>query len=1367
MASNRSIQSDLFGVGGLVAVTAPEPARHPVAAATIATAAPAVAGTTIKDAGAELVYNRRNRSRAATTWADVADFNDALKVKEVVKANVWPKPDYEKLIREGMEPILGYIIKQVYDAVASKPMLRQGRTLDDLVLKSYISGVNRVEAGLMQWVMGRVDFKLWAQSNARLAGAMLGSPISFSDLTYTPSLLDKVYPGGVKLFRTEAIVSGGNKLVSALMPEYEAVTRAIKAIKTGWPSKREAWEVQGYRVVEKPVVAIEKIGQREGVFLSVDGRYMKSFDDVAQAEEAKSALKAFALFGKRGFLHTFDSEAEAVESVKLLIRREKGQSVGDKGQAVGAVEREGVNRRMEGEDISSERLVSEFGLKGVNFGNWLKTPAARAEAQLHLNHAFDSLHDLAEILGVPARAMSLNGMLGLAIGAQGGGLAAAHFVPGVNEINLTRTSGAGSLAHEWAHALDHYYATQGGLAVNALPFLTEHADMPLTKNTYATVDGKPTAMEIQRFGELRPEIIGAFKGIVAAMDKRPESQEEADAVQVALLAKSKASVGGWLASIRREFVGQEAEFDALASRVVAGDLGDGLVALSKSVYVAPALLEMRTLYKQKNGRPYSIDNLKNLQSAVDYAKYLEALGDASASRKPQSVASNFAKSARNLDREKGGKPYWSTKLEKFARAFDAFVSDELEARLAKNGYLSHTARSGDTVPVGTERTAIGAAFRGLVAQIQVRETEQGVALFSATGNAAHQGLPLPVIHAEIRRLRAQWPSMPSVTVVHAVADLPFASPANADGAYADGKVYVVAGNIADIKQLQKVMAHECVMHHSLLEMLGAYGFSKLHHGMQKLKAEGDPTVCALAADILARYGVLPPDIETKEMVALAGEQCLDSAGNVRVAFGFMKSVFAGVAGWLRDHGIAVPFSNTELQGIMHAAGEWVKHDVSADLAARGAGYVGDPVLNSFGGIRAETAPLDALRLAREMHITGVDDRAIWRETGWTFGFADGKPRFEISDDQANVVVENRTVAEVWDDMVLSDAAVRSIGQFMLKHPSSPLTAEVNSHQGVRATYARMTVNDPATAREIESYLEHQALYAAYPELAKVKASQLAGPDARHSAGAAAFVATENRIGYASIQNADQFKSVSVHELQHAIQQIEGFSLGGVPQQFGEMDLTAKELGRINLAVASLYEKNPSFAQDSAKASDLQARVVDKYGDMSDANEQDVLVQDWWHAVNQRDSHAESGPWFALKSLERRMEKDRAVLSPQDQYERLAGEVEARLAQARLDMSPAERLADYPIDQMDVMVKGQVLMPARAESSPVDTGCFVGKVLDVAGGVVIQKINRAGVTVRHNVARLSSAVDIGEVVEIKYADGVGAVRSRDVAQDVAR
>jgi hypothetical protein len=224
------------------------------------------------------------------------------------------------------------------------------------------------------------------------------------------------------------------------------------------------------------------------------------------------------------------------------------------------------------------------------------------------------------------------------------------------------------------------------------------------------------------------------------------------------------------------------------------------------------------------------------------------------------------------------------------------------------------------------KSAIGnnGKFDGMNTDIRFSVASRNIAFAVEPSRVSSESMPIREIHKVIDRMRGHWENMPRVHVVQDTAALPFESPSNADGAYHDGQVYVVASNIADLKQLHKVMAHECVMHHGLEEMLGAYGFSKLHHGVQALKTGGDPTVCAIADNVRSRYGELVAEIETKEIVARAGELCLDEHGQVRVEYGFMKGVFAGVTGWLRDHGISVPFTNVELQGILHNAGEWTR-----------------------------------------------------------------------------------------------------------------------------------------------------------------------------------------------------------------------------------------------------------------------------------------------------------------------------------------------------------------------------------------------------------------------------------------------------------
>lgn len=1378
MADDKNIQFDLFsfdeGTSNFVAVSAASASSFPLARQSILAEsvnismekvnagsdrlAPAKSHTSsnpISDAGAELTYNRRNRIKSGKKWSDVSNLNDALKVKEVTKSNVWPKIDYQKLIDDGMEPVIAHIIKQIYDSVSPKP---NTTLLNDSNFERYINSLNKIENGLMEWATNKKAVSHWMIKTASRYGDR-----NDAEESGERSLLEHVFPGGWRAHSDDLRIAGSNKCLSALQPGYQEARKALSAIKEGWPRKRESWEVQGYKVVENPPVDIVQSSSNKGhdsYFMTIAGRYVKSFESPDAAEAAKNALKPFCLFGKKGFVSDFENEEAAVNDAKDRCKREKSTGISDKGMQVEAVEREGIARRLPGEDISSERLMSEFGLKGVNFGNWMKTPSARAEAQLHLNHAFDSFHDLADVLGVPPKALSLNGMLGLAIGAQGsGGTAAAHFVAGVNEINLTRTSGAGSLAHEWAHALDHYFGVQAGVATATSPFLTEHASSRLTKQERRMVDGKYVISEVPRFGNLRPEIALAFNTIVESMNKRPMTAEEMETNRKASEDRIQKNIDGWLKSIRRNFNGQENAFDALSEKIKTGNFGDGKISVSRDFAISPVVLEMRNLYKEKTGRVYPLDEIKALQNWMDSAEFSRNRTQ-EVSVGTMSGKTQYAMDALRLDQEKGGKPYWSTSLEKFARAFDAFISDSLQERLVKNQYLSHVGRDNHSVPRGEDRVAINKSFKALVDTLEVKE--QGTVLFSkGQSNESIERISLPEINKEINRLHEQWPSMPKVSLVMDVKDLPFKVSENTDGVYCDGHVYVVANNIADLKQLQKVMAHECILHHSMEEMLGDYGFSKLHHGLQKLKKDRDPTVCALAENIRSRYGELPPEIETKEIVARAGEMCLDEKGDVKVAFGFMKSVFAGVAGWLRDHGISVPFTNTELQGIMHNAGQWIKReDPSHHRANSGLAF------NSFAGVRAETAPLETLRVAREMFISGEDDRLIWKTTGWTFAFADGKPRFEISDDQASVVVENRTAREILRDMEKQDQSVQNIGEFMAKYPDHPLTAEVNQPGGsARPKYAGMRLDDPAAAREIEKYLEHKRLYEAYPSLSKINAGSFTDvfKTDDNEFGTAAFVPSQNLIKFSGVRNAEAFKSIALHELQHAIQDIEGFSPGGSPGDFKNLDLTEVRQSEIRADIQKLYEKNPDFYSNVVKANQLQNCVVEKYGPINrmQYDEKDPLVQEWWDTIDKRDSAPECREWANLSRDSRFIARSAVVMPPLEQYKRLAGEVEAELTQVRADMSPAERAQEHPLDNMVIPVSGQVVKVARNVPPLVTEGLHIGKVLDVVDGVVTQRVNRDGDVVRHSGALLSKPVAIGDVVEISYKDGMGVVGGQGV------
>lgn len=121
-------------------------------------------------------------------------------------------------------------------------------------------------------------------------------------------------------------------------------------------------------------------------------------------------------------------------------------------------ERIGPDHRS-GQDVTTEQFMKAFGLRGGQFGNWVKQGANSKDRQGMLNDAYDAFMDLAGVLNIPPEAIGLGGKLGMSFGARGKGSAMAHYEPSQVVINLTKTKGAGTLAHEWFHALDHHFTS--------------------------------------------------------------------------------------------------------------------------------------------------------------------------------------------------------------------------------------------------------------------------------------------------------------------------------------------------------------------------------------------------------------------------------------------------------------------------------------------------------------------------------------------------------------------------------------------------------------------------------------------------------------------------------------------------------------------------------------------------------------------------------------------------------------------------------------------------------------------------------------------------------------------------------------------
>lgn len=874
----------------------------------------------ITDAGENLWANRRNWTAKALGWDDVKDLNDTLKLKEVVKAKVWPRPDYEQLITDGLQPIIARLVKQVYDGIGTSP---SGKS--DADLQRYITTVHRIRDAVLDWAKDSNANRDFLKAMGARAERMLQRRVNMMELLGDQQsrdmqdvILDRVWPdtkGQRQRFArgTEALsdirVIGGNRALKALQLTLDDTVGAMKEIEKGWPASREAWQRQGFQIApssQTRVVEGSRYGpgdERTAIYSLMTaegwkGQPIGTYQTRQVAELDQAALKPFMLLDKRSRLVSqYDTEEEAKEAARERTKREaKGGDL--RGMNVADAERQGPARREEGDNVSAERLMQAFGFRGVNFGRegWIN----QAERQAYLNHAYDGLIDLAEILGIPPKALSLNGMLGIAFGAQGrGGRAAAHFVPGHNEINLTKTMGAGTLAHEWGHALDHYFATQAGLA---------KANEP-----YMSAGGRVA-------GEIRPEIAQAFKNVVEAMRRRPMTAAEVDASNKMADKRALNDTETWIQHFRKgiERVAPEAlaDFDALAERIRKGDLGDGYVkvfgqSLPKMIGDIKVLVRTRA----KTSGADIASNYKGLTSNAEHLAYRLSKKDASATHVPQSTASAYAGESYRKDHDKGGQKYWSTEWEMFARAFETWVADQLAESAQQNTFLSDAAiraeqrdRSGGYAmpyPRGEDRARINGAMGKLVDAIETRDTDRGVEMFSrgrdgATGinRAAFDAALAEAFGVPAARRLTEAGVIEPLDTQDQLPDHVVPLLRHGDTVYgfydprAD-RTYAVLENLeaADVRGL---VLHEVGVHYGFERMLGAEKYAQVLKRMVAMRKAGNQAV-------RAAYETAETEAATEDQIA---EEALAYLVQRQPEMGLVREIIAAIKAFLfREFGI--------------------------------------------------------------------------------------------------------------------------------------------------------------------------------------------------------------------------------------------------------------------------------------------------------------------------------------------------------------------------------------------------------------------------------------------------------------------------------
>ena len=293
------------------------------------------------------------------------------------------------------------------------------------------------------------------------------------------------------------------------------------------------------------------------------------------------------------------------------------------------------------------------------------------------------------------------------------------------------------------------------------------------------------------------------------------------------------------------------------------------------------------------------------------------------------------------------------------------------------------------------------------------------------------------------------------------------------------------------------------------------------------------------------------------------------------------------------------------------------------------GYMGQR--GTFAGINALTADKEALAKAQQMIAQGVDPEDVWQETGWGRG-ADGKWRFEIND------------------------------KFDIMDDGKEIGSSLNYNNG---TLSQLANGQIGVARG-QQLLNHDDLYAAYPDFKNMEIRN--APDGLGFFDNNNTVGVNNRVlsgavGGRDLGRTNSAHSVLLHELQHAIQQKEGFAKGGTPEQFKKTQL---DLEKEKWASIVNQTVNDGESIDSV-LSQLKKEVLDRGIDDS------TYSHDDFNAVLTLIQSKEP------KSLIDKWIKDGQIKhDPYESYQKLAGEVEARMVQNRMNLTPEQRRDTYPI-----------------------------------------------------------------------------------------
>ena len=320
--------------------------------------------------------------------------------------------------------------------------------------------------------------------------------------------------------------------------------------------------------------------------------------------------------------------------------------------------------------------------------------------------------------------------------------------------------------------------------------------------------------------------------------------------------------------------------------------------------------------------------------------------------------------------------------------------------------------------------------------------------------------------------------------------------------------------------------------------------------------------------------------------------------------------------------------------------------------------------------------LDNLSIARQMKAQGKDPLSIRLATGWEFG-VDEQWKYEIDDTfefdrPMNDIIqptmkfykENPRYKELSEKMFDKEGNYHPLEEKELEE-FDKLVDKLNAKLKTHLSYGNNINGEWTYPAYLEEVIDYPELFMAYPQLKKVSFSQ------------ENFTGRTERGYYSPLYNKIVIKrdfstDELLHEIQHAIQQIEGFAKGGNSEQFN------------NSIIDNLIEERNETIRKIIEVSKSAINIP--YYPLSKSQEQKVL------------ENKEYGEYYkslknTLQDLETLEKHNRSngYKTKFERYQSLAGEVEARNVQNRMYMSHDERIKTLLQDTADVAPVDQLVL----------------------------------------------------------------------------